>query len=358
MTNSVSQAYQSLNKSKLYNVHLTVDEFNALNHYRTANSTENRIDLSTAIQAVYCNGWKEKGVLPHQKNQLQDQVLMGHFPRMKQLNFTSYKISNLPPFMLERYQRETEFGLIYSYIVEESDGDGEEEDWIYIYECDNPVEGLLLRAIEHIIKNSHILKRINMPKKIHKINDLETTHYDYISQQRKVVALHQLILAPQELDKLTLSENIVKSINIMGMFHYIISDYLNCSVFHTILQQNLICPYAPPLGDITSCLYQVVLQEIFDRKLEEEFRDIKYTRWGNEVVIFQFEQDEISSSVLSKFIESLPIISGQVNTITCNHPDDIQMLEGFQHSGRAFRNKTHTRMFLDGNGEVSVTQFI
>jgi hypothetical protein len=333
---------------------LTIDQLNALNQIRTENSHKIVMDLSTAIQAVYSNGWKEKGVLPYHKNQLQDQLMMAHFPRIKQVNFASYMIKNLPPFMFERYKTETESGLIYSHIQER---DGEE--WIYIYECANPVEGLLLRAIEHIMKNTHIRKRINIPKKIHKINDLEIAHYDYVSQQREVVAMHQVILSPEGLDKHTLSQNLEISINRKGIFHLIINDYINSSVFHTLLQQNLICPYAPPLGDITSCLYQVVLQEIFDRKFEVQFRGVNYTRWGNEVIIFQGSgtEEHISSRLLSEFLDSLPIISGQIQSIY-SEPSVNQMLDGHSHSGIAFRNKYNTRMFLNEHGEVSVTHFI
>jgi hypothetical protein len=106
-------------------------------------------------------------------------------------------------------------------------------------------------------------------------------------------------------------------------------------------------------------LYQVVLQEIFDRKLEVQFRGVNYTRWGNEVIIFQGSgtEEHISSRLISEFLDSLPIISGKIHSIY-SEPDDIQMLEGHSHRGFAFRNKCNMKMFLNEHGVVSVTKFI
>lgn len=120
-----------------------------------------KVLISTEIEGIYNESWKNRGVLPYDKNQLQNKILKGQFSLLEQVNLTAFKRSDIPEFVFDRIVRDTKLGCNSSCLAHESDGD-----WIHVYETNKPEDSLLLMAIVNIIFKTYVRRRLNIPKRL------------------------------------------------------------------------------------------------------------------------------------------------------------------------------------------------
>lgn len=314
------------------------------------------IEIAKEIEAVYNDEWKNRGVHPYDKKQLQNMILNGGFPVFEHVNFTAFKRSDIPEFLFDRIVRDTQLGINSTALDHSSEGE-----WIHVYEANKPVDSLLLMAIVNMILKTYVRRRLYMPQRLTKITQLHKYHYDLLNNQEKIDSIHQIILDPIFFDKLAMSEHLNGYFHKTVMIQLIINNYVNMPLFNTMINNYATILTAPPLGDITSCLYHLIYQEILDRHLEKQFPDIVFTRWGNEVFILnEFNSEKkIEKTDLLSFLDSLDHIkSSQVNTIHCI--DGPQKLYGFENpfNGIALTNQKNIQISLHECGNVTVRKHI
>jgi hypothetical protein len=217
-------------------------------------------------------------VLPHDKVKLQEKVIRSDLPLMHKAKFSYYRRSDIPDFQYNRIVQDAEAGLCSAALVNECDGE-----WVHIYEADNPSDSLFIMSLVSILMKNYVRRRINIPKRLNNINDLHSYHYDFLNQQRQVESIYQLILTPYHFDRLSMCEHMDVILSQTGMLSAVIHHFINLPIINSRYQTYLCCPHAPPLGDITTCLYHVVYQYLFDRHFAGKYPEIVFTRCGNEV---------------------------------------------------------------------------
>lgn len=62
-----------------------------------------RIAISTDIEAIYNDEWKNRGVLPHDKVKLQEKVIRSDLPLMHKAKFSYYRRSDIPDFIWKAF---------------------------------------------------------------------------------------------------------------------------------------------------------------------------------------------------------------------------------------------------------------
>lgn len=316
-----------------------------------------KIHISTEIEAIYNDEWKTRGVLPHNKVQLQERVIRADLPLLEQAKFSYYRRTDLPDFQFDRIVHDAKAGWCSASLVKESDGD-----CVHIYETDRPEDALLLMAVVNILLKEYVRRRLNLPKRLAKITQLHNYHYEFMNHQRDVESIHQLILFPVHFEKTEMCDYTEVIFHKTGMLLVLIHHYINLPVYNTHYKNYICCPHAPPLGDITTCLNHLVLQYLFDRHFAAKYPEIVFTRWGNEVLILnQFSsENKISKQEIMEFLETLDGISGHVNSINCM--DEPAKLDGYENphdsNKLAFTKGAHMQILLDKSGTVNVHQIM
>lgn len=310
------------------------------------------IAISTEIELIYNDSWKNRGVLPHEKVKLQHRILRRKFPLLEQVHFSYYKIADIPSFVYNGIVDEAKAGYSSATVIKDSDGE-----WVFTYETDRPEDSLLLAAVVNIFLQTYVRWPLNI-KRLIKITQLHDYHYEYLNQLTKVKSLHRLKLYPNNMTKLCLEKHSKVIFRKNGMLLQIINNYLKLPVLNTINGNLFYDEYAPPLGDFTTSLHHIIFQHLFDNQFSSKFPEIEFTRWGNEVFIINKSDSKhnINEADIQEFVDSLDHITGHVNSIYCIDDPSPQQFVACEsiYNFAAYNKQTYYRLMLHDSGEVTV----
>lgn len=316
-----------------------------------------KIAISTEIEAIYNEEWKNRGILPYNKDLLHNRILRLEFPLLEQLKFTYFKISDIPEFVYNRILRDLEAGCCSATISKEKDGD-----WINIYETERPEDALLLMGVVSILLKNYVTRRLNVPKRLTRIHQLKDYHYEFINHQTRIDSIQQIKLSPEHIDKMTMCKYVDEIFHKSGMLKVLLIHFINLPLINTHHKSYISSPYVPQIGDITTCLYHIFYQQVFDKQFAAKYPKLVFSRWANEIIILNKVNsvNKISNEEIKAFLDSLEHIKGDVTAINCLDEPHPQKLEGCNnpHKDTPLSQKTHISILLDEYGSVNVHKII
>lgn len=314
-------------------------------------------ELSTEIEVVYNDEWKNRGVLPHDKVKLQHRILRRKFPLLELVHFAYYKMSDIPEFVYNGIVNEARAGVGSATVLKDSEGE-----WLFTYETVRPEDSLLLTATANIMLKTYVRKPLNIPKPLSKIRQLHDYHYEFLTQLTNVKSIHKLKLYPNNLSIFDLEKHSKVIFHKNGMLQKILTNYFHLPVLNTINGNLFYDEYAPPLGDLTTVLYQIIYEYLFDRHFASKYPKIEFTRWGNEAFIINHfdENHDLNDTEILEFCDSLDHITGQVHSIYSIDEPSPQIFEDCEspYNGLAFKKQTYSKILLHDSGKVTVQRNI
>lgn len=247
-------------------------------------STEKRSDkvmLMKEIDVIYNYDWQERGITPWEKYKLLTNILKEQTPIFEKIIYSKYNIQELPDSVLNRIMMNYDDGCCGADMVEE----GNVYKWIHVFETTYPVNSLLLKAVANILILKHV-RHVEIPQYMpNKIAHVRRHHYNFLKGLQNVESLIIVRFKSGQFDKSRMIANLPDVCSGEGLIANICRDYINLPVYDSMAQNSLSCPSAPPLGNITSCLNHIIYQDFIDKRLEERFPGIIYSRWLDELVI-------------------------------------------------------------------------
>lgn len=147
----------------------------------------NRVRLTSAIESIYNDEWRIRGVLPSRKNELQRELMLKDNFLLGPLDYFEYKRSDIPEFLYNMLLTEASLG--YLWLIEWVDDD---VNMISVYKCRFEHDLLLLMALSKVILNTMIV--YDDARNLSKLSDLKAQHYDLLNGLQNVVKVYSIDL--------------------------------------------------------------------------------------------------------------------------------------------------------------------
>lgn len=139
----------------------------------------NRVKLISAIDSIYTEEWKVRGVLPFSMEYLQWEMMVKENYMFEGIDYSQYKKSDITYMHYEMLLMEESLG--YLWLIE-WDSDGVE--MIGIYKCRKAEDLLLLMALSKVILSTMIVSEGH--PNISRLNELKDKHYAFLNRQQNV----------------------------------------------------------------------------------------------------------------------------------------------------------------------------
>lgn len=267
---------------------------------------KNRVLLTSAIDSIYNEEWRVRGVLPFRKDDLLMHLHTEEYYFFEPLDYYEYKRSEIPEFIYQMIDTESRNGYLW---LNEWVQDG--ENMIGVYKCRTEKDLLLLWGLSKVILNTLIV--YDTSRNLSKFSDLMHEHYDFLSRQRNVSQLVNIDLGG--------CMNYIKISDILmriefatsgGVVLNLIKQFLNIPIYDWKYNKFLQLGGIPPMGEITDVILHLFYQRVFDPALEARFPGITYTRWGHEVYIVIKENESITfySNEIDTLLEEINLLVG------------------------------------------------
>lgn len=259
----------------------------------------NKLMLLSAIDSIYNDEWRKRGVLPFRKKRLQTELFVtDNFP-LSPIDYFQYKKSEIPSFLYDMLRTQASLGYLW---LKEWVLDGDE--MIGVYQCREPTDLFLMTALSRVLIRIWGSQNIApITTNVETLNDVKCIHYGFLNRQQNVDKLVLIDLSP--------CMNQARNSRLLKSFHTETSK----GVVFNLLKQILFLPIydlnakkmipinlIPPIGEITNVILHIFYQGMFDLVIEEKYPGITYTRWGHEVIIalkkndsFTFDDDTVIS---------------------------------------------------------------
>lgn len=256
------------------------------NHY-----DRNIVMLTSAIDSIYNEEWRVRGVLPFKKDYLLMHLLTNDYYAFEPLDYYQYKKSEIPGFLYELLVIESRNGYLW---LNEWVHDG--EDMIGVYKCRTAEDLLLIRGLSKVILNSMIVS--DTSRNLSRLSDLMTPHYDFLNRQHNVVKVINVDLIDC-MNYLRVSDILLRVdfFASRGLIFELIKQFLNLSIYDNKIKELLHLGGIPPMGEITDVILHHFYGRVFDTALERAFPGITYTRWSHEVYIVIKETDSFTIEI-------------------------------------------------------------
>lgn len=260
--------------------------------------------LTSAIDTIYNDEWRVRGVLPFRKDNLQMDLLVKEDFILDPINYYQYKQSDIPNLFYKMLLTEAKLG--YIWLNEWVDSDGAHI--IGVYNCRNPVDLLLLTALSRVIITT-LFEYDDMPH-LFKFKDLKAQHYAFLNRQQNVVKVVKLEF--RECMGHILKSRIYHTLDIIpcqGILLKLIKQVIYLPVYHHKTDQILHLKGITPIGEITQVLMHYFLAYVLDMAIEKKFPGITYSRWGTEVFLVFKEGDSFSfnEEVIDLLLEEIDL---------------------------------------------------
>lgn len=261
--------------------------------------------LAKEIDVVFHSDWMDRGVLPYAKHILQTNILKEQAPILSEIHYSKYNISEIPDSVMNRIMKNSDDGCCATEYVEEDNGSR----WLHVYSTSNPDHSLLLKALSNILIMKHV-KDIKIPLYLtNKMAHVRRHHYHFLNGLRNVESLILVSLKSGQFDKSRMMLNLPDVCSGHGLIATICRDYIQLPVYDSMTQNYVICPSAPPLGDITNCLNHLIYQDLLDSTLADRFPGILYSRWLDELFIV----NEMNSKKVKFDTEAIENLLNELN---------------------------------------------
>lgn len=250
---------------------------------KTSCNDDNKLKLLSAIESIYNDEWRVRGVLPFRKEGLQRQLLLKDNFLLGPIDYYHYKKSDIPDFFYEMLFTEASLGNLW--FQEWVDADGIK--MIGVYKCREPTDLFLMCALSRVLlrrKSEGYIAPITT--NVLTLNDLKCQHYAFLNRQQNVEKLIMIDLTPCM--KQARNSRILKNFqneNSKGVVLNLVKQILYLSIYDMINKKFIPIDFIPPIGEITNVILHDFYHEEFDKVIEEKYPGITYSRWGHEVII-------------------------------------------------------------------------
>lgn len=302
-----------------------------------------KVMLINEIELIYNSDWQNRGITPLEIHQLQTNILKEQPPRLEKIIYSKYNVRELmglPESVLNRFGKNHDDGCCALDILEEGDA------WMDVYETHHPVNSLLLYAVANILISKYSEIPQNVPDKIAYVRN---EHYNRLNGLPKIESIILVRLKSGQFDKSRMIANLSDVCSGNGLIATICSEYIQCPVFDSMANDFLGCPSAPPLGNITSCLNNIIYKDLLEKRLEESFPGILYSRWLDELVIvnpMNYEKPKIETSHIDNLLTELNIEGSSY---------DLHAADNSSGRNRFLRGQDKYIIFeLEENGRLNV----
>lgn len=252
--------------------------------FSSANSSD-CVLLAEAIDSIYNDDWRVRGVLPFRKDRLLEQIITRG----------SYSFSPIDRFLLKKSDfldelvwMEESRGFISTECVMDHDS------WIHVYKCRHSTDSLLMLALSKVLLNTVIGHEA--PPNLTKLRDLMASHYDFIDNQHRVAKLVKIDLSPcmKTTTKSRILACFMNDSRIKGLPFNLLKQVVDLPIYD--IQKNQFIPFngMTPIGEITNVIFHLFYKNVFDNRIEEKYPGITYTRCAHEVLIAIKEYDEFT----------------------------------------------------------------
>ena len=259
----------------------------------------NKVELISAIESIYNDEWRVRGVLPFKKEDLQNQLLVKENFCLDPIDYYQFKKSEIPDFLYVKLLTEASRGFIW--LNEWVDDD---VNMIGLYQCRQPIDLFLMTALSRVlIKTIANAYMAPITTNVSTLNDLKCNHYQFLNRQQNVEKVFRIDLTPCM--KQVRKSRILKYYDnetCKGVFLNLVKQIIELSIYDNNCNKFIPYDLIPPVGEITNVILHIFYQRVVDKVLEAKYPGITYTRWGNELIIvikkndsFTFDDDTVIS---------------------------------------------------------------
>lgn len=294
----------------------------------TSCNDSNKVELLSAIDSIYNEEWRVRGVLPSRKENLQKELLVKDNILFGPIDYYQFQKSEINDLFYSMLDMESRNGYLWK-----NEWVDDDVNMIGVYTCRNPTDLFLMKALERVILREICYSYLApITTNVSTLNDLKYKHYDFLNRQLNVVQLIMIDLTPcmERLMNSRILKCFVTS-KCKGVVFNLVKQIIYRSIYDMKSQKWISTnKRIPPIGEITNVILHHFYQNVFDKVFEEKFPEITYSRWGHEVVIaikknesFTFDNDTITSlleeidldadfsSIFSKYGGNLPACHGE-----------------------------------------------
>jgi len=251
----------------------------------------NKVMLLSAIESIYNNEWRERGVLPFRMERLQTELLVKDNFQFGPIDYYQYRKSEIPSFLYSMLITQASLGYLW---LNEWVHDGDE--MIGVYQCREPTDLFLMTALSKVL-----ISRIGstnlapITTNVQSLNDVKCMHYAFLNRQLNVKKLVLIDLSPCM--NQALNSRILRSFDTVtckGVVFHLLKQILFLSIYDAITKKIIPLNKIPPIGEITNVIFHLFYQCNFDTVIEKKYPGITYSRWGHEVIIALKKNDSFS----------------------------------------------------------------
>jgi hypothetical protein len=303
----------------------------------------NKLMLISAIESIYNNEWRERGVLPFKMERLQTELLLKNNFLLGPIDYYQYRKSEIPNFLYEILCTQASLGYLWMNEWVE-DGD----DMIGVYKCREPTDFFLMTALSRVL-----LRRISseyiapITTNVSTMNDVKCMHYALLKRLQNVVKLILIDLSPC-MEQATNSRilNRFRNETSKGVVFHLVKQILYLSIYDMNTKKKRPFNLIPPIGEITNVISHLFYQTVFDTVLEEKYPGITYSRWGHEVIIAIKKNDSftIDDNTVISLLDEIDL-DGEFEFLSLDELGCLPVCNG------------EKAILLDEDGSVSVWRY-
>jgi hypothetical protein len=258
-------------------------------------NNEIKVMLLSAIESIYNNEWRERGVPPFRMKRLQTELLLKDNVQLGHIDYYRFRKSEIPSFLYSMLITQASLGYLWVH-----DGD----DMIGVYQCREPTDLFLMTALSKVLIHRNWSENLApITTNVQSLNDVKCMHYAFLNRQQNVEKLLLIDLTPCM--KQVRNSRILRCFDnktSKGVVFNLVKQIINLEIYS--MNSNKLIPFnrIPPIGEITNVILHLFYQKVFDKVIEEKYPGITYSRWGHEVIIaikkndsFHFEDETVIS---------------------------------------------------------------